>query len=492
MTENARNLPPTGVAPPSDSAQSRLHGNIGVLELMFTVMAFNAPIVVFLAFIPVAILEGDGAGTPAMFIACGVVITLLAVGLTTMARILPKPGGFYAFITAGLGRLIGLGSGLIAAVSYYLALLSGYALGGIALNSLVHTVFHGPDIVWWAWSALLWVVVSVLGYLRVDLSAKVLTVALACELLVVVIYDISVLVKGGAHGLGFQSFSPHQIVSGSVGIAFMFGIGLFGGFEATIIFRDEVRNPRQTIPRATYGVVAMIAIVYAVTAWLFIESYGISDILAVVTNNTTAATTDSIKHYSGNILYVLASIMLVTSSFALILSAHNITSRYLFNLSADGIIHRSLARVHKRFDSPYRASMAVSTAAFIGMALLLVAGVSQGTIYGQTVGVYSYTLVLLLVIVSVAICRYCMKNRREFDVPIWNALIAPGIAFLLLCVALYLSTVNFTIISGASEGVANAIVVGIYAVFLLGVGMAARYRKTRPDVYASIGRQAAE
>src|SRR5262245_5912492 len=73
----------------------RLHGDMGVIELAFSVIAYNGPIVVFLGFIPVCVLLGNGIGTPVAFLICGAVVALLAWGLTTMARRLPQPGGFY-------------------------------------------------------------------------------------------------------------------------------------------------------------------------------------------------------------------------------------------------------------------------------------------------------------------------------------------------------------------------------------------------------------
>ena len=36
---------------------------------------------------------------------------------------------------------------------------------------------------------------------------------------------------------------PGEVVSGSLGIAIMFAIASFIGFEATAVFRDEAHNP---------------------------------------------------------------------------------------------------------------------------------------------------------------------------------------------------------------------------------------------------------
>jgi len=136
----------------SPQTATRLSGNIGVFELVCTVLAYNGPIVVFLGFIPVAILLGNGVGMPVTIVACGVVITCLAVGLTSMARKLPTPGGFYALISAGLGKVVGLSAGFTALMCYYVACISAYALGGIAMRALMADIVHGRnDQDLWIW-----------------------------------------------------------------------------------------------------------------------------------------------------------------------------------------------------------------------------------------------------------------------------------------------------------------------------------------------------
>ena len=100
-------------------SQQHLKGNMGFFELLFTVMAYNAPMVVVIGVIPIMVETGAGIGTPISFIVAGAIIGFFAVGFTRMARVLPNPGGFYALITAGLGKEVGLGSGFMALLTYF-------------------------------------------------------------------------------------------------------------------------------------------------------------------------------------------------------------------------------------------------------------------------------------------------------------------------------------------------------------------------------------
>ncbi|MBB6627597.1 APC family permease [Nocardioides sp. KIGAM211] len=476
---------PAGVGIVETDQPRALRGNMGILELIFTVVAYNGPVVVFLGFIPAAILLGNGVGTPVTILLCGVVVTMVAVGLLKMTARLSRPGGFYALITSGLGRVPGLGAGFTALTCYFVALISVYALGGIAFDSMVQSLLNGPEVAWWVYALFMLVAASALGYFNISFSAKVLTAFLGCELVLMAAYDVSVLAQGGASGIGFDSFTWAQFNTGSVSIGFLFAIGLFGGFEATVIFRDEVKNPLRTIPAATYGVIALLAFMYAMTAWCFINAYGAAAIMDVVTNDLAGSASASVQDYTGQFAYDVATIMLFTSSFALVLAAHNITSRYMFNLAADGIFPKALGEAHVRHVSPHRASVVLSVVSLFTVVVLAVVGVDTATIYARLAGLYSYAFLMLLVFVSLAIGVYLLRGT---DRAIGSA-VSALVACVILAATLIFATINFDLLTGATGTGKTVLLVIIWGVSVIGAVVAVGLRSARPDVYARIGRQ---
>ena len=54
----------------------------------------------------------------------------------------------------------------------------------------------------------------------------------------------------------------------------------FIGFESAVVFSEESREPGRTVPRATYASVAIIAGLYALSAWAMIVATGPSNIVA--------------------------------------------------------------------------------------------------------------------------------------------------------------------------------------------------------------------
>lgn len=490
---NSLDLEGTASTPPSrhqgDSTQ--LTGHMGIFQLAFTVIAYNAPIVGFVGYMPVVILLGNGVGTPVALIVCGVIVSLLASGILLLARRMESPGGFYSFVTAGLGREVGLGAGFAALTCYYAAMLGGYALGGIGLNSLVHDVFDGPDIKWWVFTLGILAAAGVIGYFNIDVSAKVLTVFLALEIGLIAWYDLAVIANQGMDAFTMNSFDAGNFLGGSIGIAALFGVGYYGGFEATVIFRDEVRNPRTTIRRATYLVIVIVGFIYAFTSWMFINSYGGNAILAAVGADPSGAATSSVEKYAGEFAFDLVTVLTVTGSFALIVAAHNISARYAFNLSADGILPRGLSQVHRTHRSPARASVGISTLSAAGIVVLIMSNADPSLLYGKLAGTYAYTAIILFLLVAVAVVAFILRTRGRYADGTDGMIQAAGsaVAAAFMAWALWVGTTNFDLLTGATGSAAAIMFVVIWGMLAAGIVTAAVLRRSRPEIYARIGRQ---
>lgn len=125
------------------------------------------------------------------------------------------------------------------------------------------------------------VIISLLGYRDIEVSAKVLGVALVLEALVVLIVDFAVFVKGGDNGLSAAPLNPSHLFDGAPGLGLMFAFFAFVGFEATAVFRSEAKDPERTIPRATYIAVAIIGGLYALTSFAVANGLGVARAAAV-------------------------------------------------------------------------------------------------------------------------------------------------------------------------------------------------------------------
>jgi amino acid transporter len=484
MTEVVAHEPRVEAAPAVEVPD----GHMGVAQLAFTVLAFSAPVVVVSSFIPFVILFNNH-GAPATYLAATIVLMFFAVGYSTMARYLPNPGAFYAFITAGLGRITGLGAAFTALLGYILMALGTYAFFGIAANQLVHGTLNGPVISWYWYSLVCWLGCSILGYLNIALSAKVLSIAMVCEIAIVLVYDAFVFSKGGPQGRPVAPLGWHAFTSGTVGVAVLFAITCFLGFEATAIFRDEVVEPARTVPRATYLAVSLIGIFYTLAAWALVTAYGPDHVGAAAAANPPGIFPASMLHYVGRAGRDIVSVLIVTSAFACLASVQNIMSRYGYCLGTDGAFPRRLGHVHPRFRSPHVSSLMVSALMLACEIPFVIAGSDPVLLYGRLAGSGGFCILVLMMLTSIAVVVFFWRSAHRQDAGLWRSLVAPLIATAGLGTTVYMAIAHFTTVTGASLGLAVILQGIIWASLAGGMLLAAYFRRARPDVYQRIGRQ---
>ena len=77
-------------------------GRLGVLGIVFFVVAASAPLVGMTGAVPVAMLAGNGAAAPGAYLAVGLVLLLFSVGYTAMSSRVTNSGAFFAYGGRGL------------------------------------------------------------------------------------------------------------------------------------------------------------------------------------------------------------------------------------------------------------------------------------------------------------------------------------------------------------------------------------------------------
>lgn len=106
-------IPGKTMTPNSDSRDLE-RDSIGIMGIVFFVIAAAAPLTVVVALFPVIIGSGNGIGIAGAFVAVALVLLLFAVGYVAMSKHITNAGAFYAYITKGIGRPMGLGSASLA------------------------------------------------------------------------------------------------------------------------------------------------------------------------------------------------------------------------------------------------------------------------------------------------------------------------------------------------------------------------------------------
>jgi amino acid transporter len=470
--------------PPAEPS-SRLKGNLGTGGLLLTALALNAPLAMMAGFLPIGIGLGLGAATPLVFLAVMVLVLVFAVGLVTMARHMRQPGAYYTYISAGLGRIPGLGAGFVALTGYLLLGGGSYVLSAVLADNLVHGFLHGPSLPWWLWSVTMWALVTGLSLFNIDVSTKVLGVFLCVEVAIVLIWDARVLSSGGPNGLGIDVTA--QLGSGSPGIALLFGVASLIGFESLQVFRAETHNPFRTIPRASYLTIVCLAGFYALGSYSYLVAFGSGPAIAGAAS-PAASFLGSLGQYAGVVIRDVANVMLLTSAFAALLAIHNIAARYCFTLGRDGVLPVWLGRVNSRHHSPTRAAAAVAVAIAALPAVVAVLRVSPVTAYVAMSGLGVWTVILLMFVTAFGIIVF-FRDRPGLERSLWKTRTAPALAVLGFGYVVVQATLNSDLLMGGNSVIATCCILAAVAIAVAAMLYGAWLRTGRPNIWERIGEQ---
>jgi amino acid transporter len=465
-----------------------LRGTLGVSAIVFMVVATAAPLTVMVANTPLMISMGNGAAAPFDAIVGTVIMLLFTVGFMALSPHITNAGGFYAYVQKGLGRIVGLGTATLALFSYFCILVALETYIGYAISDFLHTMF-GLAVPWRLLALLVVVVVGMLGYRNVELSSRVLSIALILEIAIVLLLNLVICIKYSREGVGLTPFSPALIRSGSPGVGILFAIFSFLGFEATAVFREEARDPDVTIPRATYASVVIIGVFYVVSIWCEVVGVGVDKVTGFASKHPGDMYQLLAKGYLGQSVANVMQMFLLSSLFAAVLSMHNVLVRYKYVLGRIGILHRAMGKVHQRHGSPYVSSVLQTLMSFGGILALGTIGggldpVTQIYAWGVTAGTLGYMVMLSLTCLSVL--GFFAKSGS--DGRIWSVRIAPifGLAGLAGCLAIAIMDLP-ALIGGDDAPIVARIMLGIVAfAFVFGVGSATLLKYRAPARFENL------
>lgn len=475
-------------APPGPSAVSRAlaRDRVGVPSVWSFLMSGIAPLTVAAGVITSAYATTGLTGLPFAFLVIAIVLGLFVPGYVAMSRHITNAGAFYAFIARGLGKPLGVAAALVALLAYSFLQVGLYGAFGPAAQAQAHLHLNAP---WWSWALAAWAVVTLLGLLRVDITGKVLGVLTTVEVIVIVIEIAQGLLHPAGGHLSFSPLLPGSLNSAGWGtfgvLAVVAGLG-FVGFEQAPVLGEETKNPRRTIPIATYLALAVIAVVYAGAAWAMAAHVGPSRVMAA------AAAQGPLLLFGmgGNTLASIAQYLFITSLFAALLAFHNAVWRYTFAISRERVLPAFLSRTGAN-SIPKAASLAQSLTGLVVIVIYAFGGWSpMADMFfwlGTTGG---FGILLLLAVTSVAVIRFFgMGPGAGTGETVWARMIAPALSAVSLVIIVVMAVTRYATLLGVPPGspVAWLLPASFAVAAAVGVCWAIFLRSRRPDIYATIG-----
>lgn len=471
-------------------AQALARSRVGSLAMISFVGAAAAPLMVVAALTSTAWAVTGFVGIPVVFLLIGAVLALFAVGYTAMARHVTNAGALYSYVTRGLGRPLGVGAAGVAVLAYNGLQVGLYgAFGAITSEFLGAKLgWHAP---WWACAFVAWAAVAVLGVLRVDLNGRVLTLLLAAECAIILVADVVMLANPAGGHVSMAALSPSNLATAAVGAPIVVTATAFVGFEAPTVYAEEARDPKRSVPIATFTALGIIAGLYALSSWALTVAIGPDQIATAAQQQGAELLFNAIGGQLGSATGDFARILLLTSVFAGLLAFHNTVARYAFALGRESVLPGVLGRTARRTGAPKVGSLAQSAIGFVVVVVFAVCGLDPMVDLFFTLGTGGgLGVLLLLATTSISVVAFFACNGE--GIPLWRTRIVPGLAALALVVGAGLAVTKIdTLLGVPAASPLTWLIPMIYLVtVLVGIVWGLILRVQNPAAYAAIGRGA--
>ncbi|WP_424015344.1 APC family permease [Halorubrum xinjiangense] len=383
--------------------------------------------------------EIAGPAAIIVFALNGVVTAFTGLSYAELASSIPKSGGGYAFVREIFDDLSSFIMGWMLWFAYMIA-GALYALG-FAPNFLELLHVYGvvrppgevgavviPVIDAAVAPGFLLAFVAVFGLVALN---AVSTAASGKAETVFTIIKVSILVVFVAFGLASPMFSGAEFQplfpAGSGAGAVLPAMGLtfiaFEGYDLITTVTEEVKNPRENIPKAIFVSLAVTVVVYLAVVTVAVGTLGAGGLAdageaGIATAATSFMPTGIPIIQNGGALVVFGAVFSTLTALNAVVIA---SSRVAFSMGREGQLLPSFGQIHHRYGTPFVAILA--------SAVVMLGSVALPT---QSAGNMSSLFFLLsFVIVNVAVIRLRRERpnmHRPYEMPFYPAPPLIGIA----------------------------------------------------------------
>ncbi|WP_044117686.1 APC family permease [Alkaliflexus imshenetskii] len=395
-----------------ESTNEGLKREIGVWGLSANIINIIVGAGIFV--LPAIVAAGLGAASILAYLFCGILVILIMLCFAEAGSIVTSSGGAYAYIEAAFGRYAGFVTSALF-IGSCVAADAAVANALVDLLARIFPVFAIPVI-----RILFFVVVfgllaaiNIRGVKRGIGLIKITTIAKLSPLLLLVIIgwaDVSI------DNLKWDT-TPSITGIGQMALILFFA---FQGGESALAVSGEVQHPQRTIPRAIF-----IAILGILTLYILIQTVAQGVLGSSLPAFSDAPLVEVAQHVFGPWGLAIMTAGAAVSMFGYMSGELLSMPRVLFGAARDKVIpFPLLARVHKKFATPY---MAIAVYAGIGLSMAIFGGFRQLAIISGA----SILLVYMGVAFSVLRLRkISTRSKGAFRVP--GGVVIPMISVLII------------------------------------------------------------
>ncbi|HTC36189.1 MAG TPA: APC family permease [Bryobacteraceae bacterium] len=394
-------------SPTSTSSYGLKSGSLSPFQTLAQSIAVIAPTGAPVMTVPL-VYALAGQGCAIAFLISTIGILLVALNINQFARMSASPGSLYTYITDHMHPRWGVLAGWALLIAY-IGTASAVSAGVANYADVIFRDLFGLQGFPLTLTALVTVVACFLAYRDIQISTRLMLWLQAASVALISVIAIGIIVKHGWRldmgQLTLQGVTPQQLRLGLV-------LAIFSavGFESATSLGSEARDPLINIPRA----VKWSAILAGV--FFFLCSY--AEVLAFRGETQTLSQNAAPLHVLARqlglppLIGTLTDLGAVVTFFACFLACITASARVLFLMGRHGALHSELGQAHDENQTPHRAVLLASVAAFLPAAVMTLRGMNLFDIYGLIGTLATFGFVTAYILVSMAAPMYLRAQGR--------------------------------------------------------------------------------
>jgi len=362
-----------------------------------------------------------GPAVPLAFVLAFAIVGCVAFAFVKFARVYASPASVGEFNARGIGPLAGRLSGWTLIFAYVLFTGGSAAeFGAFATSAFA--------LVAWAWIPLALACLAVCAYVGTRparTSSRTMLIIEGVSVAAIVILSFVILARGGAHGVSLAAFVPNTHAFAGLGLATVFSLLSFAGFEGAAVLGAESIDPKRTIPRALIVSVLLAGILYVFIAFAQSIGFGLDAKGVAAFAASASPLGDLATRYANPTVATFVMAGAAISAFAATLGSATAAARLLYAFATDGRFHERLARIDNASGTPAFAYLVV-----IGIGTLVAGGFAVAHTSGtDTFAACGTMATLALILIYAAVQIAALRLFATWNV--WQRAI-PVVAFLAL------------------------------------------------------------
>jgi amino acid transporter len=284
-----------------------------------------------------------------------IVYGLMSFSMYEFSRELSSSGGYYTFVSRGLGSSAGYLTSL-SYVSYQILSFTGFGILGFA--AFIYGVLPNIGInlpfqnYLWIPVVLVFIVfVSSLIYSGIKPSLRYVFYTILIEITFFIVTSVAIIAI--YHGsLTLKPFTAAPIGNDPLLLSTMmiYAIGTFVGIGGALPVAEETQNPKRNVPLAIIITILILGVTIILSSYAQMIAWGEVNMpsFGVITPYPVLLIYQNSFGVFGTVLLAVLIIIVANSYFTATVSLGTNASRVLFSMSREKVIHERISRMHHR------------------------------------------------------------------------------------------------------------------------------------------------